>query len=200
MPWKLFSLCRNSTLLRPLRRRYSDSLGVWWSGDLIQAGGEIFRTRSDRPWVPPSLLHIGYRIFPGAKTAGAWRWPRTPSSAEVKERAEVYLYSPSGPSWPVVGRTLPLPLRLLRNIWTLPHCWLFTRSGYMVLCNNLWTCRHVTVHLNVSDSLYSHSSTRDFPQWIFAGEFQAVCTHQCLSLYNKSHRLRLFRSFQLLIR
>jgi hypothetical protein len=31
-----------------------------------------------------------------------------PSSAEVKERVELYLYSPSGPSWLVLGRTLPL--------------------------------------------------------------------------------------------
>jgi hypothetical protein len=36
-------------------------------------GGEIFRTRSDRPWGPPSLLHNGYRVFPGGKAAGAWR-------------------------------------------------------------------------------------------------------------------------------
>jgi hypothetical protein len=33
-----------------------------------------------------------------------------PRTAEVKERVEVYLYSASGPSWPVLGRTLPLPL------------------------------------------------------------------------------------------
>jgi len=26
-----------------------------------------------------------------------------PSSAEVKERVKLYLYSPSGPSWPVLG-------------------------------------------------------------------------------------------------
>ena len=26
-----------------------------------------------------------------------------PSRAEVKERVELYLYSPSGPSWPVLG-------------------------------------------------------------------------------------------------
>jgi hypothetical protein len=26
-----------------------------------------------------------------------------PSSTEVKERVQLYLYSPSGPSWPVVG-------------------------------------------------------------------------------------------------
>jgi hypothetical protein len=32
-----------------------------------------------------------------------------PSNAEVKERVELYLYSPSGPSWPVLGWTLPLP-------------------------------------------------------------------------------------------
>ena len=33
-----------------------------------------------------------------------------PSSAEVKERVELYICSPSGPSWPVLGWTLPLPL------------------------------------------------------------------------------------------
>ena len=32
------------------------------------------------------------------------------SSAEIKERVELYLYSPSGTSWPVIGWTLPLPL------------------------------------------------------------------------------------------
>jgi hypothetical protein len=36
-------------------------------------GGEIFRTRLDRPWGPPSLLYNGYRFFPGAKAAGVWR-------------------------------------------------------------------------------------------------------------------------------
>jgi hypothetical protein len=27
----------------------------------------------------------------------------TTSNAEVKERVQLYLYSPSGPSWPVLG-------------------------------------------------------------------------------------------------
>ena len=35
--------------------------------------GEIFRTRPDRPRVPPSLLYNGYRVFPGGKAAEAWR-------------------------------------------------------------------------------------------------------------------------------
>jgi hypothetical protein len=28
---------------------------------------EIFHTRPDRPWGPPSLLYNGYRLFPGGK-------------------------------------------------------------------------------------------------------------------------------------
>ena len=51
-----------------------------------------------RPWGTSSLLYNGYRVFPRGKEAEAWRWPLTPSSAQVKERVELYLYSPSGPS------------------------------------------------------------------------------------------------------
>jgi hypothetical protein len=36
-----------------------------------------------------------------------------PSSAEVKERVELYLYSPSGPSWPVLGWTFTFTLRVV---------------------------------------------------------------------------------------
>jgi hypothetical protein len=60
--------------------------------------GEIFATRPDRPWGPPTLLYNGYRDFPGNKAAEAWRWPPTASSAKVKERVELYLYSFSRPS------------------------------------------------------------------------------------------------------
>jgi hypothetical protein len=35
-------------------------------------GGEIFRTRPDRHWGPPSLLYNGYRVFTGGKADGAW--------------------------------------------------------------------------------------------------------------------------------
>jgi len=68
-------------------------------------GGEIFRTCPDRTWDPLSLLYNGNRVFPGGKAAEAWRWPPTSSSAEVKQRVELYLYSPSGRSWPVLGWT-----------------------------------------------------------------------------------------------
>ena len=39
-------------------------------------------------------LWNGYRVFAVGKAAWAWRWPLTPSSAEVKERVELFLYSP----------------------------------------------------------------------------------------------------------
>jgi hypothetical protein len=88
--------------------------------------GEIFRTRPDRPWGPPSLLYNENRVLPRVKAAGAWRWPLTPSSTEVKERVELYIYSPSGPSWPVLGWTLPVPLPRSKHnvtvIKTSQHC------------------------------------------------------------------------------
>jgi hypothetical protein len=60
------------------------------------------------PTQPPIQCVSG--LFPGGKTAGAWSWPPTPSSVEVKERVELYLYSSSGPSWPLIGWPLSLPL------------------------------------------------------------------------------------------
>ena len=57
--------------------------------------GEIFRTCPDRPWCPHNLLYIVYRVFPGGKVRpGRDADPSPPSSAEVKNRVELYLYSP----------------------------------------------------------------------------------------------------------
>jgi len=51
-------------------------------------------TSPDRPWGPPSLLYRRYRVIPGGKAAGAWHWPPTLSSAEAKERVELYTSTP----------------------------------------------------------------------------------------------------------
>ena len=72
-------------------------------------GGEIFCTSPHRPWGPSSLLYNGYRAFPEVKRSGRGVDHLPPSSAEVKKRVELYLYSPFGPSWPVIGWTLPFP-------------------------------------------------------------------------------------------
>ena len=84
-------------------------------------GGKIFCTCPERPWGPPSLLYDGYWVFLGGKAAGAWRWPPIPSSTEVEGRVELYICSPSGALWPVIGWTLPLPLPL--PSWQYIHYW-----------------------------------------------------------------------------
>jgi hypothetical protein len=43
----------------------------WTARGSNPGGGEIFRTRPDRPWGPHSLLYNGYRVyFPGVKRPG----------------------------------------------------------------------------------------------------------------------------------
>jgi hypothetical protein len=62
-------------------------------------GSEIFRTCTDRPWGPPSLLYNGYRVFPGAKERPRRDAdPSPPSSAVV---IKGYSYT----STPPMGRT-----------------------------------------------------------------------------------------------
>ena len=58
-------------------------------------GGDIFRTRLNRSWCPPNLLHNGYRVsFLGVKRPGRGANHPPLSSAEVKEIVDLYLYSP----------------------------------------------------------------------------------------------------------
>ena len=69
--------------------------------------GEVFRICPDRLWGPPGFLYNGYRFyFPGLKRPGRGVNYPPQSSAEVKERVELYLYSLFGLSWPVLGRNL----------------------------------------------------------------------------------------------
>jgi hypothetical protein len=70
---------------------------------------EIFRTRPNRPHGLPNLLYNGYRVsFPRVKLPGRGVNHPRPSSAEVREGLELYIFLE--PSWPVPGRNLPLPL------------------------------------------------------------------------------------------
>ena len=70
----------------------------------FRLGGEIFRTSPDRPWGPHNLLFSGYRLsFPGVKRPGRGVNHSPISSVEVEERVELYLYTLSEPSCPVIG-------------------------------------------------------------------------------------------------
>ena len=57
----------------------------------------------DGPEAHPASYTIGTGSFPGVKRPGRGLNHQPSYSAEVKERVELYLHSPSGPSWPVLG-------------------------------------------------------------------------------------------------
>ena len=63
-------------------------------------------TRFSAPVQTDSGAHpASYKIpclFPGVKRPGFSLDHPPPSSAEIKERVQVYLYSSSGPSWPIL--------------------------------------------------------------------------------------------------
>jgi hypothetical protein len=75
-----------------------DGLGIelWWEARFsisVQTG----------PGAQPASYTMGTGSFARVKRAGYGVDHPTLSSAEVKERVELYLYSPSGPSWPGLG-------------------------------------------------------------------------------------------------
>jgi len=71
--------------------------------DRIPGGGEIFAPVQTVPRVHPASYTMGTGSFLGIKQLGCAINHPPSSSAEVKERVNLFLYSPFGPSWPVLG-------------------------------------------------------------------------------------------------
>jgi len=60
-------------------------------------GGDILCTNPVLPWGPPYLLYDVYRLsFQAAKRPGREVVYPPPSSSEIKERSEIYLYFTTG--------------------------------------------------------------------------------------------------------
>jgi len=67
-------------------------------------GAIFFAPVQTGPGAHPSFLYNGYHVsLPGAKWPGRDTDHPPPFRAKVKERAQLYFYSPSGPSWAVLG-------------------------------------------------------------------------------------------------
>ena len=62
------------------------------------------------PGAYPASCTMGTGSFPGVKRPGRGADHPPPSKRRGHERVELYLYSTSGSSWRVLGRTLHLPL------------------------------------------------------------------------------------------
>ena len=103
----------------------------WTVRGSIPGGGDVFCTRPDRPCGSLDLLYNTYWVTPRSKAAGAWLWSRTPSSAEVKERVGLRLFSPPVPSWQTIGWTSPL-LLFYALYWRVAgsKVWLETRNSH----------------------------------------------------------------------
>jgi hypothetical protein len=77
--------------------------GLDRSGIESRRGARFSAPVQTGPGANPASYTMGTGSFPGVK------WPEhgfnhpPPFSAEVKERVELYLYSTSRPSWPVIG-------------------------------------------------------------------------------------------------
>jgi hypothetical protein len=85
-------------------------------------------------------VQTGPDAYPASHTMGAGSYPWVkrpvfgvdhppPSSAEFKERVGLYIYSLFGPSWPVLGR--PLPVHSKKDVLT-HHPFCFARFPLLV--------------------------------------------------------------------
>ena len=77
--------------------------GAGRSGGRIPAGARLTAPVHTSSEAHPASYTKGTGSFLGVKRPGRGVDHPPPSSAEVKERVELYLYSLSGSSWPVLG-------------------------------------------------------------------------------------------------
>jgi hypothetical protein len=77
-----------------LLSRYSVSQRVGRSGDRIPMGAKFSAPVQTGPGAHPAFYTMGTGSFPGIKRQERCVDHPHPSSAEVKERVEVYLYTP----------------------------------------------------------------------------------------------------------
>ena len=83
---------------------YPDSVRAGQSGDRIPVGERFSVPDQTDPGAHPISCKMGTEYLSrGVKLLGRRVDHPLPSSVEVKERVELYLYSPSRPSWPVLG-------------------------------------------------------------------------------------------------
>ena len=109
-----FTFIKTNTFLHRYRVDGSGIETRWREGFLHPSRPALWRTQRPTQCVPG--------LFRGSKAAGKRGVNHPPtSSAEVKERVQLYFYSPYGPSWPVLGRNLPY-LTFLHFLHTYKTC------------------------------------------------------------------------------
>jgi len=90
------------------------SYGLDGTGVESHWGAKFLMPVQTVPGAHPVPYTVGTGSFQEVNRPGRSVNHPPPCSVEVKERVELYLYSPSGHSWPVLGRNLPF-LTLYRS-------------------------------------------------------------------------------------
>jgi hypothetical protein len=101
------SICRNRIhFLKCAERSHGRS------GDRIPVRARFSAPVHTGPKATPASYAMGtVSLCRGVKRPGRGVNHPPTSSDEDKERVQLYLYSPFGPSWPVLGRASPLPFQ-----------------------------------------------------------------------------------------
>ena len=81
--------------------------GLDGPGDRIPVGKRFSPPVQTGPGAHPASCTMGTGSFPGVKRPEHGADHPLPPKRRGHERVELYLYSPSGPQWPVIGRALP---------------------------------------------------------------------------------------------
>ena len=157
------------------------------------------RTKQDQqkenePGVHPASCTMGTGSLPGVKRPGRGVNRPPPSRAEVKETVELYLYSPSVPSWQVMGWTLPLPLTAPQFAPVTKHSisertpWI--RTGIIVH----WRMQGAVVHTDLSSNVTSRFSVahnQDHQQLLVTLGNEPVNELRNSGVHPQTHHIRL---------
>jgi hypothetical protein len=100
---------------REQHSRHSESLWTGQYGDRIPVRARFSVPGKTDPGAHPASYTMRIGSFPGVKRPGCGVDHPAPTNAKVKERVELYLCSPTGPSWPVIRRSWPYFDLLLEN-------------------------------------------------------------------------------------
>jgi hypothetical protein len=101
--------CSTPTYVAGYRSRLATRYGLDGPGIEFRWEARFSVPVQTGPEAHPASCIMVPGIFPGSVVAGVLRWPAPAlPSGEVKETLELYLYSPSGSSWPVLTWNLSL--------------------------------------------------------------------------------------------
>ena len=98
------------------------------------------------PGTNPASYTMGTGSFPGIKRPGRGVDHPPPCSAEVEGRVGLYICSPSGPSWPVIGWPLPLPLSRILRLRDNETIW---RDGSIIFVISVNFLSHFFIFLSI---------------------------------------------------